>query len=87
MDRRNEADIITDSDSLADVLKTDWGADTLKINSRFRTSGGKTNNFFRLFLISQFNSSGWSFPFGVIEFLLRRKGAWGKRFSERKFIF
>ena len=75
----NEADIITDSDSLADVLKSDWGADTLAVNGRYRTSGGNKHNFFRLFLISAFNTSGWSFPFGVIEFLLRHRGAWGKK--------
>jgi len=73
-----EADIITDSDSLALVLKNDWGADTLSVNARYRTSGGNVQNFFRFFYISSFNVSGWSFPKGVIEFILRRRGAWGK---------
>jgi hypothetical protein len=69
----NEADIITDSDSLAYVLKNDGGGSTLGINCRFRTSGGNTTNFFKLFSIGNYNASGRSFPFGVFEYLLIRK--------------
>jgi len=80
--QRNNADIITDSDSLAFALKFDYGADTLLANARFRTSGGKTMNFFRLFLIGTLNNNGRRFPFGIIGFLLKEKSMWKTLFVE-----
>ena len=78
----NDADIITDSDSLAFALKFDYGADTLLANARFRTSGGRTMNFFRLFMIGTLNNNGRRFPFGIIGFLLREKSMWKTLFIE-----
>ena len=79
---KNDADIITDSDSLAFALKFDYGADTLLANARFRTSGGRTMNFFRLFMIGTLNNNGRRFPFGIIGFLLREKSMWKTLFIE-----
>ena len=75
-------DIITDSDSLSFVLSWDYGVDTLFVNARFRTSGGKIMNFFRLFLIGTLNNNGRTFPFGVIGFLLKERSMWNTKFLE-----
>jgi len=63
-----DADIITDSDSLAYIVENEWGTDTLAINARFRPSGGNTNNFFKALQISTFNNHEWSFPIEAIGF-------------------
>ena len=75
-------DIITDSDSLSFALSWDYGMDTLFVNARFRTSGGKIMNFFRLFLIGTLNNNGRTFPLGVIGFLLHEKSMWKTKFLE-----
>jgi len=75
-------DIITDSDSLSFVFSWDYGVDTLFVNARFRTSGGKIMNFFRLFLIGTLNNNGRTFPFGVIGFLLKERSMWKTKFLE-----
>jgi len=75
-------DIITDSDSLSFVFSWDYGVDTLFVNARFRTSGGKIMNFFRLFLIGTLNNNGRTFPFGVIGFLLNERSMWKTKFLE-----
>lgn len=79
---KKDADIITDSDSLAFAFKFDFGADTLLAGARFRGSGGKTLNFFRAFLIGTLNNNGRTFPFGVIGFLLREKSMWKSMFIQ-----
>jgi len=79
---KENADIITDSDSIAFVFGYDYGADTLLANARFRTSGGRTMNFFRLFLIGTLNNNGRTFPFGVLGFLLKEKSMWKQLFLE-----
>ena len=66
---KSDVDIITDSDSLGFVFSWDYGMDTLFVNARFRTSGGKIMNFFRLFLIGTLNNNGRTFPLGIIGFL------------------
>ena len=43
---KTRVDIITDSDSLSFALCFDYGMDSLFVNARFRTSGGKIMNFF-----------------------------------------
>ena len=78
----SDADIITDSDSLAFVFSWDYGMDTLFVNARFRTSGGKVMKFFRLFLIGTFNNNGRTFPIGVIGFLFHEKSMWKTKFLE-----
>ena len=75
-------DIITDSDSLSFVFSWDYGVDTLFVNGRFRTSGGKIMNFFRLFLIGTLNNNGRTFPLGVIGFLLNERSMWKTKFLE-----
>ncbi len=75
-------DIITDSDSLSFALSWDYGMDTLFVNARFRTSGGKIMNFFRLFLIGTLNNNGRTFPLGVIGFLFHEKSMWKTKFLE-----
>ncbi len=68
-----EADIITDSDSLAFALRFGWGADTLHVNAKFLTAGGNERNFFKSFFISTCNTAGWSFPFGILRLTLNRE--------------
>ena len=80
--QKNNADIITDSDSLAFAFKFDYGADTLLANARFRRSGGRTMKFFRLFMIGTLNNNGRTFPFGIMGFLLREKSMWKSLFVE-----
>ena len=75
-------DIITDSDSLYFALSWDYGMDTLFVNARFRTSGGKVMNFFRLFLIGTLNNNGRTFPLGVMGFLFHEKSMWKTKFLE-----
>ena len=75
-------DIITDSDSLSFALSWDYGMDTLFVNARFRTSGGKIMNFFRLFLIGTLNNNGRTFPLGVMGFLFHEKSMWKTKFLE-----
>ena len=75
-------DIITDSDSLSFALSWDYGMDTLFVNARFRTSGGKVMNFFRLFLIGTLNNNGRTFPLGVMGFLFHEKSMWKTKFLE-----
>jgi L-ascorbate metabolism protein UlaG (beta-lactamase superfamily) len=75
-------DIITDSDSLSFVFSWDYGVDTLFVNGRFRTSGGKIMNFFRLFLIGTLNNNGRTFPLGVLGFLLNERSMWKTKFLE-----
>jgi len=70
---KTNADIITDSDSMAFIFSWDYGADTLMVNARYRTSGGNIKNFFRLFMIGIYNNNGISFPLGVINFLIKNK--------------
>ena len=79
---KSSADIITDSDSLFFVFSFDYGLDTLFVNARFRTSGGKIMNFFRLFLIGTMNNNGRTFPLGVIGFLFHEKSMWKSKFLE-----
>ena len=79
---KSNVDIITDSDSLSFVLTWDYGVDTLFVNARFRSSGGKIMNFFRLFLIGTLNNNGRTFPFGVIGFLLNERSMWKTKFLE-----
>ena len=78
----SNADIITDSDSLSFVFAFDYGMDTLFVNARFRTSGGKVMNFFRLFLIGTMNNNGRTFPLGVIGFLFHEKSMWKTKILE-----
>tara|TARA_Y100001936_G_scaffold39559_1_gene37987 strand:+ start:20573 stop:21904 length:1332 start_codon:yes stop_codon:yes gene_type:complete len=78
----SSVDIITDSDSLSFTLSWDYGMDTLFVNARFRTSGGKIMNFFRLFLIGTLNNNGRTFPLGVIGFLFHEKSMWKTKFLE-----
>ena len=78
----SDADIITDSDSLGFVFSWDYGMDTLFVNARFRTSGGKVMKFFRLFLIGTLNNNGRTFPIGVIGFLFHEKSMWKTKFLE-----
>lgn len=75
-------DIITDSDSLSFVFSWDYGMDTLFVNARFRTSGGKVMNFFRLFLIGTLNNNGRTFPLGVLGFLFHERSMWKTKFLE-----
>ncbi len=79
---KSEVDIITDSDSLAFALSFDYGMDSLFVNARFRTSGGKVMNFFRLFLIGTLNNNGRTFPLGVIGFLFHERSMWKTKFLE-----
>ena len=65
---KKNADIITDSDSMAFIFSWDYGADTLSVNARYRTSGGDIKNFFRLLMIGIFNNNGITFPSGVLRF-------------------
>lgn len=73
---KQQADIIIDSDSLSFALTYDYGADTLFVNARFRTSGGNIMNFFRLFFIGLLNNNGRTFPLGVIGFIFKEKSMW-----------
>ena len=79
---KSDTDIITDSDSLAFVFSWDYGMDTLFVNARFRTSGGKVMNFFRLFLIGTLNNNGRTFPLGILGFLFNEKSMWKTKFLE-----
>ena len=58
---------------MAFIFSWDYGADTLMVNARYRTSGGNIKNFFRLFMIGIYNNNGISFPLGVINFLIKNK--------------
>ena len=78
----SNVDIITDSDSLSFVFAFDYGMDTLFVNARFRTSGGKVMNFFRLFLIGTMNNNGRTFPLGVLGFLFHEKSMWKTKILE-----
>ena len=78
----DSVDIITDSDSLSFVFSFDYGMDTLFVNARFRTSGGKIMNFFRLVLIGTLNNNGRTFPMGVIGFLFNEKSMRKTKFLE-----
>jgi len=71
---KKNADIITDSDSLAFIFSWDYGADTLSVNARYRTSGGNMKNFSKLFMIGIFNNNGITFPLGIIRSLIKNKG-------------
>ena len=62
------ADIITDSDSIDFVFRWDYGSDTLHVNARFRTSGGNVKNFFRMFLVGALNNNG-----RTLTYLISRK--------------
>lgn len=79
---KKQVDIITDSDSLAFVFSYDYGMDSLFVNARFRTSGGKIMNFFRLFLIGTLNNNGRTFPMGVLGFLFHERSMWKSKFLE-----
>ena len=79
---KTRVDIITDSDSLSFALCFDYGMDSLFVNARFRTSGGKIMNFFRLFLIGTLNNNGRTFPMGVIGFLFHERSMWKTKFLE-----
>ena len=79
---KTRVDIITDSDSLSFALCFDYGLDSLFVNARFRTSGGKIMNFFRLFLIGTLNYNGRTFPMGVIGFLFHERSMWKTKFLE-----
>ena len=79
---KSDTDIITDSDSLAFVFSWDYGMDTLFVNARFCTSGGKVMNFFRLFLIGTLNNNGRTFPLGILGFLFTEKSMWKTKFLE-----
>tara|TARA_Y100001936_G_scaffold221712_1_gene236968 strand:+ start:67 stop:1398 length:1332 start_codon:yes stop_codon:yes gene_type:complete len=79
---KSKVDIITDSDSLGFVFSWDYGMDTLFVNARFRTSGGKVMNFFRLFLIGTLNNNGRTFPLGVFGFLFHERSMWKTKFLE-----
>jgi UDP-MurNAc hydroxylase len=55
-------DIITSSDSLMYCLKFDWGGNTLEINGRYEAPvGGKTERFFRIFRVPEYNIAGQPF--------------------------
>ena len=79
---KSDVDIITDSDSISFAFSWDFGVDTLFVNARFRTSGGKIMNFFRLFLIGTLNNNGRTFPLGVIGFLFNERSMWKTKFLE-----
>ena len=79
---KSSVDIVTDSDSLFFVFSFDYGLDTLFVNARFRTSGGKIMNFFRLFLIGTLNNNGRTFPLGVVGVLFHEKSMWKSKFLE-----
>ena len=79
---KSDVDIITDSDSLSFTFSWDYGVDTLFVNARFRTSGGKIMNFFRLFLIGTLNNNGRTFPLGVLGFLFHERSMWKTKFLE-----
>ena len=73
---KKNADIITDSDSLAFALKFDFGSETIFVGARFRKSGGNSLNFLRSFMIGTLNNNGRTFPLGVISFLIKERGMW-----------
>ena len=79
---KNNADIITDSDSLAFALKFDFGSETIFVGARFRRSGGNSLNFLRSFMIGTLNNNGRTFPLGVISFLLKERGMWKSMFLQ-----
>tara|TARA_B100000586_G_C20045275_1_gene399543 strand:- start:418 stop:1062 length:645 start_codon:yes stop_codon:yes gene_type:complete len=79
---KSDVDIIMDSDSLSFAFSWDYGMDTLFVNARFRTSGGKIMNFFRLFLIGTLNNNGRTFPLGVLGFLFHERSMWKTKFLE-----
>jgi hypothetical protein len=79
---KNDADIITDSDSLAFALKFDYGSETIFVGARFRKSGGNSLNFLRSFMIGTLNNNGRTFPLGVIWFLLKERGMWKNMFLQ-----
>ena len=79
---KNNADIITDSDSLAFTLKFDFGSETIFVGARFRSSGGNSLNFLRSFMIGTLNNNGRTFPLGVISFLLKERGMWKGMFLQ-----
>ena len=51
--------------------------DTLFVNARFRTSGGKIMNFF-----GTLNNNGRTFPLGILGFLFNEKSMWKTKFLE-----
>jgi len=71
---KKNADIITDSDSMAFIFSWDYGVDTLSVNARYLASEGNLRNFFILFMIGIFNNNGISFPLGVIRYYIINKG-------------
>ena len=79
---KKNADIITDSDSLAFTLKFDFGSETIFVGARFRRSGGNSLNFLRSFMIGTLNNNGRTFPLGVISFLLKERGVWKGMFLQ-----
>ena len=79
---KKNADIITDSDSLAFALKFDFGSETIFVGARFRKSGGNSLNFLRSFMIGTLNNNGRTFPLGVITFLLKERGMWKGMFLQ-----
>ena len=79
---KNDADIITDSDSLAFALKFDYGSETIFVGARFRNSGGKALNFLRAFMIGTLNNNGRTFPLGIIGFLLKDRSMWKNMFVQ-----
>ena len=70
---KKSADIITDSDSLAFIFSWDYGANTLMVNGRYRTSGGNITNFYHLFYLGILNNTGRTFNFVTCIELLRQK--------------
>ena len=79
---KNDADIITDSDSLAFALKFDYGSETMFVGARFRNSEGKALNFLRAFMIGTLNNNGRTFPLGIIGFLLKDRSMWKNMFVQ-----
>ena len=79
---KKDADIITDSDSLAFALKFDFGSETIFVGARFRNSGGKALNFLRIFMIGTLNNNGRTFPLGIIGFLLKDRSMWKGMFLQ-----
>jgi len=79
---KKDADIITDSDSLAFALKFDYGSETIFVGARFRRSGGNSLNFLRAFMIGTLNNNGRTFPLGIIGFLLKERGLWKSMFLQ-----
>ena len=59
-------DITTDSDSLAFMLRVDWGLDSLLVNGRFRASAAGSQKMLRVFALSTLNNTGRRFDLNLL---------------------